>query len=314
MTNIFRRIKHLYEMYNLLHSRKLKYLIPLYQKYGLRKRFFQTVSSKDLPGMASSDSPWLDRADSAFILAATPSAAGFSAEIQSALLGWSTNGFAILKGFFSEEKVDLVNDLLKELIMQKRLTVRDNRKIMHTVRHSDEIRRLVNPDELTAILELLMGRPVELFQSVNFVRGSEDPAHSDFFHMSTYPYGYLLAVWIALEDIDATNGPIYYYPGSHKLPYVMTKDFYHGENRWLLGKDIKKHYAKAIKEVIENNPLEKRLFTASKGDVIIWHANLLHGGEKVLDSSRTRKSMVMHYFGTDVIRYHDITQRPSLKP
>jgi len=314
MTTIFRRIKHMYEMYNILHYARLKYLTPLYQKYEINKRFFQSLCSEDLPKNSSVDSPWLDTIDSAVVLPTTPAALRLSPEIRSALSEWSSNGFAILKGFFSEEKVGSINELLTELMQDKRMTVKENRKIMHAVRYSEEMKNLASPDSLTAILELLMGTPVELFQSVNFLQGSEDPAHSDFIHMSTYPYGYLLAVWIALEDIDETNGPIFYYPGSHKLSYVMNPDFNHGGNRWLLGKDSKKAYAKAIEEVINNNPLEKQIFTASKGDVIIWHANLLHGGQKVLDPSRTRKSMVLHYFGTDVIRYHEITQRPSLKP
>jgi hypothetical protein len=33
-----------------------------------------------------------------------------------------------------------------------------------------------------------------------------------------------------------------------------------------------------------------------KGDVAIWHSNLLHGGAQVVDESRTRHSLAVHYF------------------
>lgn len=309
--NTLRRIKLLYETHNLFHYNRLKYLIPLYRKYGIRKSYFSSLSSNAFPSDCISDHPWLDIQDSATVLPHHPVFSSLDKDTQSALVDWSTHGYAVLKGFFSDEKVCHINKLLLELKKEKRLRVKDGRKIMHAVRHSAEIKNLVNTKLLTDILDMLMGRPAELFQSVNFLQGSEDPAHSDFIHMSTYPYGYLLAVWIALEDIDMENGPLFYYPGSHKLDYIMNSHFEHGGNRWLLGKSNKKRYTEAVEKVIDEHQFEKRIFTASKGDVLIWHANLLHGGSRVSDASRTRKSMVLHYFGSDVIRYHEITQRPS---
>ena len=49
-----------------------------------------------------------------------------------------------------------------------------------------------------------------------------------------------------------------------------------------------------------------------KGDVLVWHANLIHGGEPQTNPESTRKSMVFHYYAQDAICYHEITQRPSL--
>lgn len=85
------------------------------------------------------------------------------------------------------------------------------------------------------------------------------------------------------------------------------------ETAGYLGKNYKRNYESAIQKLLEGQNLEKKFFTAKKGDVLIWHANLLHGGSKVVDQARTRKSMVLHYFGKDVIRYHEITQRPSFQ-
>ena len=48
-------------------------------------------------------------------------------------------------------------------------------------------------------------------------KGSQQGAHSDSIHMTTYPIGYLSAAWIAFEDIHPDSGPQLFYPGSHRL-------------------------------------------------------------------------------------------------
>jgi ectoine hydroxylase-related dioxygenase (phytanoyl-CoA dioxygenase family) len=65
-------------------------------------------------------------------------------------------------------------------------------------------------------------------------------------------------------------------------------------------------------EIIAKNGLQPKVFLPKKGDVFIWHANLVHGGTPVRNTALTRKSMVIHYYAKDVIKYHEITERPSL--
>lgn len=309
-----RRIKALYIIYNFLNYKRLKYLIPLFKKYNIKKFYFSPISSEFFPKETQAERPWLDEVDSKTALKNNPTYVSLDQNVKEAIIDWSINGYTILPGFFSPEKINEIEEELDKLIKGKKMQIKDERKLMNAIWYSKEIRKIVNNSKLNSILELIMGRPTELFQSVNFCKGSEDPAHSDFIHMSTYPYGYLLAVWVAFEDIDLENGPLFYYPGSHKLEYLMNSNFAHGGNKWLIGETNKDKYAEAIEKLIEANNFEKKIFTASKGDVLIWHANLLHGGSKVINQKRTRKSMVMHYFASDVIRYHEITQRPSLKP
>ena len=58
--------------------------------------------------------------------------------------------------------------------------------------------------------------------------------------------------------------------------------------------------------------MEKEVFIAKKGDILVWHANLIHGGLPVISPAPTRKSMVIHYYAKDVIKYYEITERPSI--
>jgi hypothetical protein len=78
-------------------------------------------------------------------------------------------------------------------------------------------------------IRLLMEREPKPLQTIMSHKGSQQGVHSDSIHMTTYPLGYLSAAWIALEDIHPASGPLVYYPGSHKLPYVFSKDVGLGE-------------------------------------------------------------------------------------
>ena len=175
-----------------------------------------------------------------------------------------------------------------------------------------KLRELANPPRLQKILNLLIGKKVNVFQSINFYKGSQQAAHSDTIHMTTFPLGFMIAVWIALEDTTFENGPLSYYPESHKLPYVLNNDIDNEGNAWLTGGKSYHIYEEVLAKKLTTTQLTKEVFLAKKGDVLIWHANLLHGGEPIINPEITRKSMVMHYFAEDVISYHEYTQRPAL--
>ena len=130
--------------------------------------------------------------------------------------------------------------------------------------------------------------------------------------MTTYPLGYLTAAWVALEDIGTNQGPLIYYPGSHRLPYVLNDDFDHGGSKYLLGKDAYLAYEEHIQKLIRENKLQAEVLHPEKGDVFLWHGNLIHGAQKMIQPELTRKSMVVHYLSPEVICYHEITQRPAL--
>jgi len=158
----------------------------------------------------------------------------------------------------------------------------------------------------------LLNKNVVPFQTINFIEGSGQKAHSDSIHMTTYPLGYLIAAWIALEDVTLENGPLFYYPGSHKLPFLLNGDYNSASSMLALGNKTYGDYEDALQAVIEKGDFAKKYFLAKKGDVLIWHANLVHGGAPIIDKASTRKSMVIHYYADDVIKYHEITERPSL--
>ena len=54
------------------------------------------------------------------------------------------------------------------------------------------------------------------------------------------------------------------------------------------------HHVNSLKERAEKRGIAKKTFAAKKGDVLIWHADLVHGGNPVSHIT-TRKSVVTHY-------------------
>ena len=46
--------------------------------------------------------------------------------------------------------------------------------------------------------------------------------------------------------------------------------------------------------------MSEKSFSAKKGDVLIWHADLAHGGAAVTNKESTRKSLVGHFCPEDV--------------
>ncbi|MFD1873122.1 phytanoyl-CoA dioxygenase family protein [Hymenobacter bucti] len=308
--SFIRRFKPAYAFYNLFQHRRLAHNATLYQKLGLRKSYFSSVSSQDfahLPARPSSPGPSLaERLVGNEAFEALPAAA------QASLLGFDAQGFAVLPGFFSPERVEAINTALEKLVATGQLKFRYRNKLMLAFEKSPLIRQAAEDPQLRTLLTALLGHEARLFQSINFLSGSEQHTHSDSIHMSTYPLGGLIAAWVALEDITPENGPLHYFPGSHQLPYYLNADYDNQGSAWFIGAKDYSAYEDFIKQRVADLGLKKQVFLAKKGDIFIWHANLLHGGEPQTNKDLTRKSMVLHYFSPDHICYHEITQRPAL--
>jgi ectoine hydroxylase-related dioxygenase (phytanoyl-CoA dioxygenase family) len=221
-------------------------------------------------------------------------------------------GYIVLRDIFKSEADD-INRELERLLEEGRVGYNfTGNKVVFANRESDLIDGFTKQPELMALLSFLLKWPVLPFQTINFNFGSEQRAHSDSIHMSTYPEGLLTAIWIALEDIDSDQGPLFYYPGSHKWPYQYNEDLGLKENFFLLDENPNQKYENRIARLIEEHPIQPEYFTPKKGDILVWHPNLVHGGSVHENKSKTRKSMVVHYFGKDVICYHELTQRPAI--
>ncbi len=307
MLKLIRNYKLPYAIYNFFNKKKLKHNIPLYKRYGIGKSYFSSISSKDFSHLTPEE-----RKTDHQRLSGTPFYQNLSEENKKSVDSYSDNGFLILRNYLSEETADTINAEIDKLMENGTLKFRYGGKLMFAIHYSELIHRIGNDKELLKFLSVLLDGEAKLFQSINFINGSQQKTHSDSIHMTTYPLGGLLGVWIALEDTDETNGALHYIPGSHTLPYFLNSDYDNEGTSFKIGKKSYKEYEVFLEDKVRELGLKKEFFRAKKGDLLVWHANILHGGEPHTDKTRTRKSLVYHYFDENSICYHEVTQRPAL--
>ena len=306
-----RQFKPAWALYQLPHWRQLRSNSASYKKLGIRRSVLGSISHRDISN-PSSEVPWLDRPDARQALTKAD-VSKVPEPIRAKLPSWIDDGFLVLDRFFDEDRIDAINtDIANQMEARTIGYLYRGNRVPNAFRKSQPIRDALADPGLIGLLSFLLGREAMLFQTINFFEGSEQRAHSDSFHMTTEPLGYLIGVWVALEDVEPDSGPVFYYPGSHRLPYVMTEDLDGAEVSKLIARDKGESYVRKMAEVIEEQDLEPVDFLPRKGDVLLWHANLIHGGRGIETPGTTRKSLVAHYLAKGVLCYHETTERPAL--
>ena len=214
------------------------------------------------------------------------------------------NGFLVLPSFFPLQLIDEVQRDTETIGFDMNYpikTTRDHHRVQDLWKVSTASRDLACNQQVLDILRMLYGRRPIPFQTLNFNVGTEQKAHSDTIHFSSLPAKFMCGVWVALEDITEENGPLFYYPGSHRLPEYDFSQIKGTADR--TSYDDYSDYEDFIEEIIEVSSYEKKIFKAKKGDALIWSSNILHGGMPVLKEGSSRWSQVTHYFFEDCYYY-----------
>lgn len=154
-------------------------------------------------------------------------------------------------------------------------------------------RRLFANPRLRRLVSTILGRPARPFAVINFMAGSQQHLHQDMAVFHIYPHNYLIGAWIACEDIAPESGPLVVYPGSHRAPFFSGFTDYPQTNLRTVDRDTAHRYQTYVDGVAKTYPRHE--FTARKGQVLLWHGMLVHGGAPILRRGTSRKSMVIHY-------------------
>ena len=231
---------------------------------------------------------------------------------------WEENGFLILKNFFGEHEVKKFTDEVKispedssQLIKNATVDILEGESIGQRKKFSslsssekkcslkindlylelDSCRQICLSDKLCRILSVLLGDLPTIINSLTFNKGSQQPSHFDTYYMPPPTQGKMIVSSICLEDQSVESGPLNYFPGSHLIkPYVFSHGGIH---------EVEEEMSKArhyIEEEIAKRGLKKEVFVGKFGDVFIWHGQLYHGGNEIVDHSLTRKTIVTHYW------------------
>lgn len=192
-------------------------------------------------------------------------------------------------GFFASFGSDVLP--LSQIDMQVPLT-----KLVDLYVKSNTARQILLNSRVQSFLEFVFEDQISLFQSLYFQRGSTQAIHQDaaYVVLDKMPHNFV-AIWVALEDIQENSGELVYIEGSHRnLEFLYPQSRIH----WIPEEDghgIHDHHLHFLSTYAKAHPSLVKKFNAKKGDCLVWHSNLAHGGSQNIHDGLTRKSLVGHF-------------------
>ena len=141
------------------------------------------------------------------------------------------NGYLIIKNVIDDKFINsLVTDFY-EIINSKEYKknpkyfhYNSSPRIIEGWKQSKYIKKLCFQTKVISFLDFVYAKKPVPISTINFLKGTEQPLHSDYIHFGSSPELYLAGAWYALENVDDTNGPLIICPKSHKLSTVDFTD------------------------------------------------------------------------------------------
>ncbi len=264
--------------------------------------------------------PWIDRpdADIAAFVKQFPVPAGYPYDLKEKLEFWQENGYVILEqavppawldalwaeieGLIQNNQQHHIKALVHRFNDQKETPVNEvpieklsgiGSRLIEYHNSSVGAKKVMTHPNIATFLKAIFNEPVAVFQSLVFKYSSQQAVHQDFPWVRSQIASHLAAAWIPLEDVHPDSGPLFYYPGSHRMPKFNfgTGILYRGDESLRRDAD----FAKFLEKTAAAEGLKKKTLLLKKGDILIWHAALAHGGSGITNPEFSRKSFVCHY-------------------
>lgn len=147
-----------------------------------------------------------------------------------------------------------------------------------------------------------------LYTSLYYQRGSAQDIHRDTPYFTTRPMHYYVGFSVSFEDSNEENGCLEVMKGGHFIEELDLKFILES-----LGKDVNNlvptdddtwfRYQFLMKSDCLRNGLVVEPVYTKKGDTIIWHPQLPHGGS-IIQKPKSRYSLINHLTPVGVPVYH----------
>ncbi len=207
---------------------------------------------------------------------------------------WRENGYLILPGFIPDEIVD------RYCAVRGKLGQPGGWPSPTPYLDVPEIRELCLHGPLMETLEHLLGEPMGLHLNLTGWVSTERAWHQDDYLNPPEVNGHYAAVWTALDTIKPDSGPFEFVPGSHRWPFIRQANILK-----LLGRtdgddpswpwESERLLTPFFEAEIARRGAKVERFLGNKGDVLIWHARLVHRGSMAARPGAERRSMIAHY-------------------
>ena len=212
-------------------------------------------------------------------------------------------GWVVVDGVFGAEEIERIRDLAMEISMtelsgEHGAYLADSdadgklapRKVDHPYFKTAEFRRFVNDPRLQDLLREFLGGEPRLAEDQIFMKpphfGSAKPYHQDNAYFKISPRDQVITAWIALDDVDESNGCLRYIDGSH-LGEIVPHEPIPGEAFNLAPPE----------ELIDLG--KESLAIVKAGGVVFHHGQALHTSHRN-ESDRWRRAYATHWVGPDV--------------
>jgi ectoine hydroxylase-related dioxygenase (phytanoyl-CoA dioxygenase family) len=229
-----------------------------------------------------------------------------------ALEQYREKGWLVVEGVFERAEIERIRDLAMR-ISEEQLEestasyIADRgengelapRKISSPYLLAPEFRQFATDARLKALLGQLMGVEPLLSGDQIFMKpprfGTAKPYHQDNAYFLCHPADHVVTAWIALDDVDESNGCLRYIDGSH-LHGILPHEPIPGEE-----------YNKVPPpELIDLS--KESLAIVRQGGVVFHHSQTLHTSHRN-ESDRWRRGYATHWAAADVTSEGDTIEK-----
>lgn len=259
--------------------------------------------------------PWFDRG-------AEAAAAHIAALVQDGVIDeteavafqhFVDRGFLVTEDLLGAEELEALNHAVDDAVASKREGYEwGSSQRLHNLHETyPAVRGLWLHPKVLRLLDIIFEAPARPCQSLSYVFGSQQDHHQDTIHLTPFPAGYMCGVWTALEDVQPSSGELAVYPGSHRLPRVYRDTVSLPpvvDGDWT---DFGDKVVTRWRRMLDDAAIEPEIYRPKAGTVLIWHENLMHAGSLREDLTKSRKSIVCHYFAEGVVGYYDSSATPG---
>ena len=196
-------------------------------------------------------------------------------------------GIVILENFIDNATCDnIINDFYKFKSKTNNNDISNNR-LYNLHLESENVRNVLFSDKLLSYLDNYFEKKTALNSTIYFEHGSQQCIHRDTpFFWSKPNGGEFVGVWFALEEASEENGKLEYYPFGHM--FKINGYEYGNKHIEVPTNELFSKLGEDMVTLCNKNKMIKESPVVKKGSVIVWHADLPHGGSPILNPNKTR--------------------------
>lgn len=173
------------------------------------------------------------------------------------------------------------------------------RRLTNLHRYGEKISKLFTNNKTIYLADYIFQNKTSIYTSLYFEAASEQDIHRDTPYFHTNPINKFLGFWVALEDVSLMNGPLKLIPKGHlsqeqDLRLIANQKYDDLNQIDPNDPDLWAIYQEKMHKQCKNEGLSEIKVEMKKGDTLIWHPMLPHGGSEILNKSMTRNSIVFH--------------------